>query len=228
MSRRTPPERRLHLISTLRNNFLAGLIVIAPIGMTVWLIWTLAGWIDSWVLPFVPGWFNPREYIGINLRGVGVIFFLLFTILIGWIAKGLIGRSFLRWGEGMVGRMPVIRSIYNAVKQIAETVFSQSGASFQTSCLVEFPCKGTWSVGFISTQTGGEIRDKTPGDEILTVFIPTTPNPTNGFLIFMAAKDVIVLDMSIEDAAKLIISGGLVSPPEPPVKMADATALAQS
>ena len=216
------------MISTLRNNFLAGLIVIAPIGMTVWLIWTLAGWIDSWVLPFVPGWFNPREYIGINLRGVGVIFFLFFTIFVGWVAKGLIGRSFLRWGEGMVGRMPVIRSIYNAVKQIAETVFSQSGASFKTSCLVEFPCKGTWSVGFISTQTGGEIRDKTPGDEILTVFIPTTPNPTNGFLIFMPAKDVIVLDMSIEDAAKLIISGGLVSPADGPVKMADTTALPQT
>ena len=88
------------MISTLRNNFLAGLIVIAPIGMTDWLIWTLAGWIDSWVLPFVPGWFNPREYIGINLRGVGVIFFLFFTIFVGWVAKGLIGRSFLRWGEG--------------------------------------------------------------------------------------------------------------------------------
>ena len=106
-------------------------------------------------------------------------------------------------------------------------MFSQSGASFKTSCLVEFPCKGTWSVGFISTQTGGEIRDKTPGDQILTVFIPTTPNPTNGFLIFMPAKDVIVLDMSIEDAAKLIISGGLVSPPEGAEKRVVATALSQ-
>lgn len=218
------PRRQGSFLTGLRNNFLAGIIVIAPIGLTVWLIWTAIGWIDSWVLPFVPAAYQPEELLNtllgrsdenrieVSVRGLGVVVFLIFTLLVGWIAKGLVGRSFLRWGEDVVGRLPVIRSIYNALKQIAETVFSSSGSSFKTACIVEFPCKGTWSVGLISSRTKGEIGLKVPDDDIITVFIPTTPNPTNGFLIFMPARNVIVLDMSVEDAAKVIISGGLVFP----------------
>ena len=207
--------RRRGRFGALRNNFLAGVVVIAPIGLTVWLIWTLMGWIDSWVLPFVPAQLMPEQYIGINLRGVGLVFFLLFTVFVGWVAKGLIGRSFLAWGESLVARTPVVRSIYNALKQIAETVFAQSETSFDKACMIEYPRKGLWAIAFISTKAKGEVDRRLPPDgEIVTVFLPTTPNPTSGFLLFLPREDVLELEMTVEDAAKLVISAGLVYPPE--------------
>lgn len=209
----TEPKRKRSLLGGLRASFLTGIVVIAPIGVTLWLIWTIVGWIDGWVLPFVPAQFRPEQYIGINLRGVGVIIFLVFTILVGWLAKGLIGRSFLLWAEGLVDRMPVVRSVYNGLKQIAETVFAQTERSFDRACLVEYPRKGIWAIAFISTTAKGEIDAKIPMDEGLTsVFLPTTPNPTSGFLLFVPKRDVIELSMSVEDAAKLVISAGLVYP----------------
>jgi uncharacterized membrane protein len=209
------PPRRRHLLGLLRNNFIAGVVVIAPIGLTVWLIWTLVGWIDSWVLPFVPDRFNPEQYIGINLRGVGVIFFILFTFLVGALAKGFVGRSLIRLGEGLVGRMPVVRSVYSGLKQIAETVFAQTETSFDQACLIEYPRKGLWALAFISTKAKGEVARKLPPEgDIVTVFLPTTPNPTSGFLLFLPRADVIILDMKVEDAAKLVISAGLVTPPD--------------
>lgn len=210
------PTVKRSRFNALRNNFLAGVVIIAPIGLTVWLIWTVVGWIDGWVLPFVPETLMPEQYIGINLRGVGVVFFLIFTVLVGWVAKGLIGRSFIRWGESLVSRMPVVRSIYNAVKQIAETVFAQSDTSFDKACMIQHPREGVWAIAFISTTAKGEVDRKLPPDEeIVTVFMPTTPNPTSGFLLFLPRSDVIELDMSVEDAAKLVISAGLVYPAEP-------------
>lgn len=208
-----PEPKRPGLFASLRSSFLTGIVVIAPVGLTIWLIWTLFGWVDGFVLPLVPDRFNPEQYIGINLRGVGVIFFLFFTIVVGWVAKGLIGRSLIRLGEGLVGRTPVVRSIYNGIKQIAETVFAQSERSFEKACLIEYPRKGIWAIAFISTDTRGEVADKaaTMGG-MVSVFVPTTPNPTSGFLLFFPKEDVIELDMSIEDAAKLVISAGLVYP----------------
>ena len=218
------PKRRSGLITGLRNNFLAGLVVIAPIGLTLWLILTVIGWIDGFVWPFVPQAYHPEELINrwfgnpasgerivINVRGIGVILFFAFTIVVGWVAKGLIGRSFLRWGESLVDRMPVVRSIYNGVKQIAETVFAQTETSFDTACLIEYPRPGIWAIAFISIKAKGEIAAVIPFDgDIATVFLPTTPNPTSGFLLFVPMKDVIKLDMTVEDAAKLVISAGLV------------------
>ena len=126
----------------LRASFLTGIVVIAPVGLTIWFIWSLMGWVDSVVLPLVPSQFRPEQYIGINLRGVGVIIFLIFTILVGWIAKGLIGKTLIGFGESLVERTPVVRTIYSGVKQIAETVFAQSERSFETACLIEYPRKG--------------------------------------------------------------------------------------
>jgi uncharacterized membrane protein len=138
---------------------------------------------------------------------------LIFTIIVGWVGKGLIGRSFLRFGERYVDRMPVVRSIYNAAKQLAETVFSQLDTSFDRACLVEYPRKGIWAIAFISINAKGEIDAKlTDGEPFVTVFLPTTPNPTSGFLLFLPQRDVKVLDMTVEDAAKLVISAGLVYP----------------
>lgn len=217
--RRSKPS----IIARLRGNFLAGLIIVAPIGLTIWLIWTVVGWVDSWVWPFVPNAYQPtavlnfllgrtgEDMITVNVRGVGVVIFLAFTMLVGWIGKGLIGRSFLGIGERIVDRTPVVRSIYNAVKQIAETVFSQRDTSFDKACLVEYPRRGIWAIAFISTNAKGEVDVKlNDGEPVVTVFLPTTPNPTSGFLLFLPQRDVKPLDMTVEDAAKLVISAGLV------------------
>lgn len=207
------PIRKAGIFARMRGNFLAGLVVIAPIFLTAWLIWGFVGWIDSWVLPLVPYNYRPEQYIGINLRGVGVAFFLLFTMVVGWMGKGILGRSFLRLGESIVERMPVVRSIYNGLKQIAETVFSQRETSFEKACLVEYPRRGIWAIAFISTGAKGEIDSGIPVEgDIMSIFLPTTPNPTSGFLLFVPRADVIELDMSVEDAAKLVISAGLVYP----------------
>ena len=220
-----PERRKPGLIARLRSSFLTGIVVIAPVALTIWLIWTLMGWIDGFVLPLVPGRFNPEQFIGINLRGVGVIFFLVFTVFVGWVAKGLIGRSLIRFAESLVERMPVVRSIYSGVKQIAETIFAQSERNFEKACLIQYPRKGIWAIGFISTDARGEVanRAETMG-KLISVFVPTTPNPTSGFLLFFPEEDVVELDMTIEDAAKLVISAGLVYPnakdPSQPAKAA--------
>ena len=205
------PPARGGFLGALRNSFLAGLVVVAPIGITVWLIWTLTGWIDGWVLPMIPQPWRPEHYIGIPLRGVGVVVFLIFTVLIGWFAKGYVGRSLIRLGERLVDRMPVVRSVYGGLKQIAETILSQSEARFDRACLIEYPRKGLWGLGFVAGPAKGELA-RMNDRPMLAVFLPTTPNPTSGFLLYVPEEDVILLDMSVEDAAKLIISAGLVYP----------------
>ena len=210
------------LLAGLRNSFLTGLVVIAPVALTIWLIWSVIGWIDGFVLPFIPNLYHPDNIlntifgqdVAINIRGLGVVVFLLFTTFVGWIAKGFLGRSLIRFGENLVRRMPVVRSIYSGVKQIAETVFAQSDRSFEKACLIEYPRKGIWAIGFISTDAKGEVKYKVKAkSDLLSVFVPTTPNPTSGFMLFFPRSDVIELEMSIEDAAKLVISAGLVYPP---------------
>ena len=210
------------LLAGFRNSFLTGLVVIAPVALTIWLIWSVIGWIDGFVLPFIPNLYHPDNIlntifgqdVAINIRGLGVVVFLLFTTFVGWIAKGFLGRSLIRIGENLVRRMPVVRSIYSGVKQIAETVFAQSDRSFEKACLIEYPRKGIWAVGFVSTEAKGEVKYKAKSNsDLLSVFVPTTPNPTSGFMLFFPRNDVIELEMSIEDAAKLVISAGLVYPP---------------
>ncbi|MDR7126483.1 DUF502 domain-containing protein [Pseudotabrizicola sp. 4114] len=219
----TPHPKRKGLFSGLRSSFLTGLVVVLPIGLTIYLIWTVVGWIDGWILPLIPGPWKPdalvRQVFGpeatIPVRGVGVVVFLIFTIFVGWLGKGFIGRKFLTWAEGLVDRMPVVRSIYNGLKQIAETVFSQNESSFERACLVQYPKEHIWAIGFVSTRAKGELQAKLNHEgylDVISVFLPTTPNPTSGFLLYVPEKDVVYLDMKVEDAAKLIISAGLVYP----------------
>ena len=210
------------MLARLRTSFLTGIVVIAPVALTIWLIWSVIGWFDGFVLPFVPDAYRPEEILNtifgydlkLNIRGVGVVVFLVFATLVGWLAKGLIGRSFIKYAENLVNRMPVVRSFYSGIKQIAETVFAQKERSFEKACMIEYPRKGIWAIGFISTTAKGEIADRNSSNgPMVSVFVPTTPNPTSGFLLFFPKKDIIELDMSIEDAAKLVISAGLVYPP---------------
>ncbi|AAV95333.1 DUF502 domain-containing protein [Ruegeria pomeroyi] len=208
-----PPHVKPRRFAGLRASFLTGIVVIAPVGLTIWLFWSVVGWVDSFVLPLVPHQFRPEQYIGINLRGVGVIFLLVFTIVVGWIAKGIIGRSLIQYAEGVVDRMPVVRSVYSGIKQISETVFAQTERSFEQACLIQYPRRGIWAIGFVSTTAKGEVADKAEtGGRLMSVFVPTTPNPTSGFLLYFPEEDVIILDMTVEDAAKLVISAGLVYP----------------
>jgi len=201
------------LFGSLRANLLTGLIVVAPALLTAYIIWTGIGIIDDWVLPWVPERYQPSTYLGYNIRGFGVLFFLVFTVIVGWMTKGFVGRTLLGWGERVVDRMPIVRSLYNGVKQIAETVLSQTDSTFERACLVEYPRPGIWAIAFVSTKARGEVALKVPRDDpMVSIFLPTTPNPTSGFLLFVPERDVIYLDMSVEDAAKLVISAGLVYP----------------
>lgn len=204
------------VLAKVRGNFLAGLIVIAPIGFTMWIINSIIGWIDGWVLPLIPYNYQFAEYIGINLKGLGVIFFLVFTVIVGWVGKGILGRTFLRFGENLVDRTPIVRSVYSGIKQIAETVLSSRDSSFDKACLIEYPRKGIWAIAFVASDSKGEIAEKNPNkkNQLVSVFIPTTPNPTSGFLLFIPKSDITYLDMTIEEAAKLVISAGLVYPKE--------------
>ena len=218
-------KKRQSWASSLRSNFLTGLIIIAPITLTAWLMWSVVGWIDSRVWSIVPDTYQPHRYVQtlyniqlndqIDIRGVGLVVFLAFTIFVGWLGKGFVGRSLLRYGESLVERMPVVRTVYGSVKQIAETVFNQKNSSFDKACLIEYPRKGIWAIGFIATGARGEIEKYSPKDDhLVSVFVPTTPNPTSGFMLFLPSKDINELAMSVEEAAKLVISAGLVYPAE--------------
>lgn len=215
------PVKRASLLQRLRNNFLTGIVVVAPVGITAYLTWTIVDYVDRQVLPQVipllPEAYRPENLLPFSLPGLGLVVFGLFLIAIGSLTKNFFGREILRLAEGWVDRMPVVRSIYNGLKQIAETIFTQSQNSFEKACLVEYPRRGIWAVAFVSTEARGEVREKTagtdPDDTMLSVFLPTTPNPTSGFLLFVPKKDVVILDMTVEEAAKLVISAGLVAPP---------------
>ncbi len=211
--KRTAPKPKGRLFASIRNNFITGLAVVLPVAVTIWAVWSFVGFVDASVLPFLPAKYNPLTYFDIDVRGMGVVVFIIFTTIIGSLTKGLFGRSIVRAAETFVDRMPVVRSLYNGLKQIIETVVSQSSSSFEKACLVEYPRKGIWAVAFISTNSSGELLSKTGQEAMTSVFLPTTPNPTSGFLLFVPTKDVIELDSSVEEAAKLVISAGLVMPP---------------
>jgi uncharacterized membrane protein len=211
-TRRTRRPPRQTLLQRLRTDFLTGLVVVLPMFLTVYLVWLTIGFVDARVIPLIPRAYNPENVFGRNIFGLGLLIFVSFTTLVGAAAKGYIGRRVLGFGESLVERTPIVRSIYNGLKQIAETIFSQSGTTFRQACLVEYPRKGLWAVAFVAGDTRGEILEKSGETEMVSVFLPTTPNPTSGFLLFVPRRDMHLLDMSLEDAAKLVISFGLVVP----------------
>jgi uncharacterized membrane protein len=204
------------LLQRLRNDFLTGLVVVLPMFFTAYIVWWFVGFVDDKVVPLVPRRWDPENIFGRNIFGFGLLLFISFTTLVGALAKNLIGRQILAVGETLLGRTPIIRPIYNGLKQIAETLFTSSGNSFQQTCLVEFPRRGIWRIGFVSNDSLGEIPGRAGEPDMLSVFLPHTPNPTTGFLIFLPRHDVTLLDMSVEEAVRVVISGGLVSPPSAP------------
>jgi uncharacterized membrane protein len=203
----------------LRNNFLAGLIICAPIAITIWLTWTFIHWSDSWVRPYIPARWNPESYINFAIPGFGLLTAVVLITIVGFLGKNLIGQSIVRFGESIVQRMPLVRTVYRSVKQIFETVLKEQSNSFKKVGLIEYPGPGLWALVFIATDAKGEIASKfnAMGQDMVAVFLPPTPVPTAGFLIFVAREKITMLDMSPEDAAKFLISGGLVAPEHVPV-----------
>lgn len=198
----------------LRNSFLTGLIICAPLVITSWLIWTFIHWADSWVKPYIPLHYNPEEYLQFAIPGMGLLIAVIIITVIGFLGSNLIGQWVVAFTESVLNRTPLVRPIYKGVKQIFETVLKENNQSFRTVGLMEFPGPGTFAMVFIASEVKGElqVRFNELGQEMLAVFLPPTPVPTAGFLLFVPKDKVTVLDMSPEDAAKLLISGGLVYP----------------
>jgi uncharacterized membrane protein len=215
VQKRPRPRRRSRAYVRLRNYFLTGIVVAAPIGITIYLTWAFVHWVDSRVKPLIPQVYNPDNYLPFSVPGVGLLFAILILTLLGFLTASLLGRTLVGYGESLLDRMPLVRNLYRGLKQLFQTVLSQTSRSFQKVALVEYPTKGVWRVGFVTTAARGEIPQRLTGEDAIAVFIPNTPNVTAGFLVFVPRRDAMILDMSVEEAAKMIISAGLVSPDYP-------------
>jgi len=196
-----------------RGYFLAGVLVTAPIGITFYISWLLIRWVDAQVTPLLPPAYNPETYLPFAIPGLGLVIVFIVLTFIGWSTAGLLGRLWVRISENMLARMPVIRSVYGAVKQIIETILKQQSNAFREVVLFEYPRRGSWAIGFITGQTQGEVQNLTT-DDVVNVFLPTTPNPTSGYLLFIPKKELVILDMTVEEGIKMVVSGGIVTPPD--------------
>lgn len=213
-----PSIQRESFTTRLRNNFLTGLVICAPMAITIWLTWTFIHWADSWVKPYIPVRYNPESYLKFAIPGFGLLIAVLLITMVGLLGKNLIGRSVVEFGERFVHRMPLVSSIYKGVKQIFESVLKEQSTSFKKVGLIEYPSPGLWSLVFISGEPKGElaVRFNEIGEEVVAVFLPPTPIPTAGFLIYVPKRKIIMLDMSPEDAAKVLLSAGLITPDHVP------------
>ena len=213
--RRNPPPlgRRRSLFYRLRSYLLAGILITAPIGITLWLTWGIITFFDSQVVPLIPPRYNPESYLPIPLPGLGLILALVVLTLIGWFTAGLVGRWLVRLSEQFMASMPIVRSIYGAVKQIMETILAQNADAFRYVVLLEYPRRGIWTMGFVTGHTEGEVQNAID-TEMVNVFVPTTPNPTSGFLLFVPERDLHYLDMTSEEGFKMLVSTGIVAPPD--------------
>lgn len=203
----------LGLLARLRAYFLAGVLVTAPIAITFYIVWLIVSFVDDRVGNLIPARYNPESYLPFGIPGLGLVIAVAALILIGAMTAGYVGRIVVRLNDAILARMPVVRSIYGATKQIFETVLAHKSTAFRQVCLIEYPRRGIWTLGFITGTTVGEVQVRT-SDEVVNVFLPTTPNPTSGFFVFVPRQDIVLLEMSIEDGIKMVISGGIVTPPD--------------
>ena len=203
----------------LRNYFLTGVVVAGPLAVTAWLINWFIGFVDGWVKPLIPSRYLPETYLPFAIPGFGVVVALIGLTLLGFLTANLVGRSLIDAGESILVRMPIVRSIYKSVKQVFETVFAQSGTSFRTVGLVQYPAPGQWSIVFLSAPPTHEIAsrlgaagDGASGEEFVSVFLPCAPNPMTGFYFYLPRRDVLELSITVDDAAKIVMSAGMIQP----------------
>jgi len=207
------PPIKPRLGARLRAYFFAGILITAPLSITFYLAALFIGFVDHQVTPLIPEHYNPETYLPFSVPGLGLVVVIVSMILIGALTAGFLGRYFVRVSERILARMPVVRSLYSATKQIFETVLAQKSTAFRQAVLVEYPRRGIWAIGFITGRTEGEVQNLTK-ELVINIFLPTTPNPTSGFLLFLPKEDVVPLSMSVEEAIKMVISGGIVTPPD--------------
>jgi len=200
------------LAGRIRNYFLTGLVVAGPLAVTAWLIWSIVNWVDDIVRPLIPPMYRPETYLPWPIPGTGLVLAVVVLTLLGFLTANLVGRTLVGWGEEMLSRMPIVRPIYKTMKQIFETLFSKTGSSFRQVALVEFPAPGMWSLVFLSQPPSADLAAKLPPGEHISAFMPCTPNPTTGFFFYVLRKDLVVLDISVENAMTLLISAGMVQP----------------
>ncbi|HYL32728.1 MAG TPA: DUF502 domain-containing protein [Stellaceae bacterium] len=216
-SRKPPPENGTvngngnSVGERLRAYFLAGILVTGPIAFTLWITWSIIDFIDRAVSHLVPTSYNPSTYFPFNIPGFGLVVAIVALTLIGWLTAGYAGRLLLRLSDRIMKRMPVVRGIYGAFKQIFETVLAKRSNTFREVVLVEWPRRGMWTVAFVTAQGEGEIRANV-APETIGLYVPTTPNPTSGYLVYVSREEIVPLSMSVEDGIKLVISGGIITP----------------
>ena len=199
------------ILTKIRGYFLTGIIVTAPVGLTFYVSFLFIGFIDAKVRNIIPVQYHYDNILPFEIPGLGLLFVFIMLTFIGFLTAGLIGRYIIKLGERIIARLPIIRSVYGALKQIFESVLKTSSKSFREVVLIEYPRKGIWAIGFITGDTKGEVQYNLK-EEIVNVFLPTTPNPTSGFLLFVPRKDLKVLNMNVEEGIKMVISGGIVTP----------------
>ncbi len=197
----------------MRKYFITGLLVLVPLAITLWVLNLIIGTLDQSLLLLPPQW-RPELLLGFNLPGVGTILTLVIIFITGLITRNFIGNRLVMLWELLLQRIPVVSSIYSSVKQVSDTLFSSSGNAFRKALLVQYPREGVWTIAFQTGVPGGDVKNHLSGDYV-SVYVPTTPNPTSGFFLMLKREDTVELDMSVDDALKYIVSMGVVAPPPP-------------
>jgi uncharacterized membrane protein len=210
-----PVSFHMGLLARLRAYLFAGILLTAPIAITIYIVWLVVTFVDQTVTRLLPPVYNPNHYLPFDVPGLGLVVVGVTLIIIGWLAAGMLGRFFVRVSEGVLNRMPVVRSVYGAVKQIFETILAQRANAFRKVVLVQFPSKGLWRIGFVTGKIPGNVQDVAPGG-VVNVFIPNSPNVTAGFLVLIPPKDIIECDLTPEEGLKLVVSGGIAGRVVPP------------
>ena len=202
-------------MSALRKWLFTGLLVIVPGVITAWVLNWIIGTLDQ-TLQILPGSWQPDRLLGFHIPGFGVLLTLAILLVVGALASNFAGRKLVEWGDALVSRIPVVRSIYSSVKQVSDTLFSESGNAFRTAVLVQWPREGVWTVAFITGAPSGEVAAYLR-DEFVSVYVPTTPNLTGGYFVMLRKSDCVELDMSVDAALKYIVSMGVVTLPDPAI-----------
>src|SRR6516162_6681311 len=216
------------MMGRIRNYFLTGLVLVGPLYITANLTWWFINWVDDLVRPIIPAPYRPETYLPVRIPGTGLIVAFLALTVLGFLTANLVGRTLVEFGENILNRMPVVRPIYKSLKQIFETLFSNSGSSFRRVGLVEFPAPGMWSLVFLSQPPGADIAARLPEAEHVSAFMPCTPNPTTGFFFYLPRRDIIDLDITVEQAMTLLMSAGIVQPGAEPQSQSKLAALAET
>jgi uncharacterized membrane protein len=198
--------------SRLRNYFLTGLVVAGPVAVTLWIIWWFVTWVDNLVRPLIPVTYRPETYLPFNIPGFGLIIAFFALTMLGFLTANLVGSRLIGLGDSLLNHMPIVRPIYRTTKQIFQTLFSSSESSFRHVGLVEFPAPGMWSLVFLTQPPTVPIAKHLPQTEHVSAFMPCTPNPTTGFFFYAPRRDVIDLDITVEEAMSLLISAGIIQP----------------